>query len=41
MKSLSTGCFLRARPISSPCSVDFIESGNHTKGEVPDYNIFC
>jgi len=41
MKSLSTECFLRARLISRPCGVNFIESGKHRTGELPDYNIFC
>jgi len=35
--SMSTGFFLKAGPTPSACRVEFILSGTHRTGEVPDY----
>jgi len=37
---MSTGCFLKAVPFPSACTVEFILSGTHRAGEVLDYSVF-
>ena len=39
-KSIYAVCFLKALPIPSARSIEFILSGTHWTGEVLDYSIF-